>query len=80
MQALAGVLFDVRHDIAIGALLGPLQAEKNFLLGGLWQATKRGDLIIMDRLFADYAVIATAKKDRREVHKTAAAVIKHQRR
>ena len=67
VQALAGVLYDVRNDMAIGAQLGPLQAEKNFLLGALWKETKRGDLIVMDRLFADYSVIATAKKGGREV-------------
>lgn len=67
VHALAGVLYDVRNDIAIGAQLGPLQAEKNFLLNDLWSGTKPGDLIVMDRLFDDYAVIATAKKDDREV-------------
>lgn len=67
VHALAGVLYDVRNDIAIGAQLGPLQAEKNFLLNDLWSGTKPGDLIVMDRLFDDYAVIATAKRDRREV-------------
>jgi Transposase DDE domain len=58
VQALAGVLYDVRNDIALAAEIGPLQAEKNFLLGGCWSATRRGDLIVMDRLFSDYAVIA----------------------
>ena len=67
VHALAGVLYDVRNDIAIGAQLGPLQAEKNFLLNDLWSETKPGDLIVMDRLFDDYAVIATAKRDGREV-------------
>lgn len=67
VQALAGVLYDVRNDIALGAQLGRLQAEKNFLLGDLWQATAPGDLIIMDRLFADYSVIAQAEKTGRKV-------------
>src|SRR5262245_41958116 len=67
VHALAGVLYDVRNDIAIGAQLGALQAEKNFLLNDLWSGTNPGDLIVMDRLFDDYAVIATAKKDGREV-------------
>jgi hypothetical protein len=67
VQALAGVLYDVRNDIAIGAQLGPHQAEKNFLLNDLWSWTKPGDLIVMDRLFDDYAIISTAKRDRREV-------------
>lgn len=39
VQALAGVLYDVRNDIALGAQLGRLQAEKNFLLGEIWDAT-----------------------------------------
>jgi hypothetical protein len=67
VQALAGVLYDVRNDIALGAQLGRLQAEKNFLLGDLWEATAPGDLIVMDRLFADYSVIAQAEKTRRKV-------------
>jgi DDE family transposase len=80
VQALAGVLYDVRNDIAIGAQLGPHQAEKNFLLNDLWSWTKPGDLIVMDRLFDDYAIVSTAKRDRREVlircRRNSAATIK----
>lgn len=67
VQALAGVLYDVRNDLALAAEIGPLQAEKNFLLGDCWSATRRGDLIIMDRLFDDYAVIAYAYQHGRHV-------------
>jgi len=67
VQALAGVLYDVRNDLALGAQLGRLQAEKNFLLGELWEATAPGDLLVMDRLFADYSVIARAEKEGRKV-------------
>jgi hypothetical protein len=67
VQALAGVLYDVRNDIAIGAQLGPLQAEKNFLLNDLWSGTLPGDLIVMDRLFDDFVIIATAEKYARKV-------------
>ena len=67
VQALAGVLYDVRNDVALAAEIGPLQAEKNLLLGGCWAATRRGDLIIMDRLFADYSVIAYAYQHGRHV-------------
>lgn len=67
VQALAGVLYDVLNDIAIGAQLGPLQAEKNFLLGDLWSGTKPGDMIVLDRAFNDYTIIAKAKQTRREV-------------
>lgn len=67
VQALAGVLYDVRNDIGLGAALGPIQAEKNFLLNELWSQTRRGDLLVMDRNFADYTVIAWAAKHQREV-------------
>ena len=67
VQALAGVLYDVRNDLALAAEIGPLQAEKNFLLGACWSATRRGDLIIMDRLFDDYSVIACAYHHGRHV-------------
>jgi hypothetical protein len=67
VQALAGVLYDVRNDLALAAQIGPLQAEKNFLLGGCWSATRRGDLLIMDRLFDDYGVIAYAYHHGRHV-------------
>ena len=67
IQALSGVLYDVRNDIGLGAGIGPIQAEKNFLLNELWPLTRRGDLILMDRNFADYTVIAYAAKHKREV-------------
>jgi len=67
VQALAGVLYDLRNDIALGAAIGRIQAEKNFLLDELWAETRIGDLLVMDRNFADYAVIAHAVKDGREV-------------
>lgn len=67
VQALTGVLYDVRNDIGLGAGFGPIQAEKNFLLKELWSLTRRGDVIVMDRNFADYTVIAYAAKDKRDV-------------
>ena len=67
VQALSGVLYDVRNDIALGAAIGRIQAEKNFLFSELWKDTRVGDLLVMDRNFADYAVIAHAVKDGREV-------------
>lgn len=67
VQALAGVLYDVRNDIGLGAGLGKIQAEKNFLLDELWSLTKRRDLLVMDRNFADYTVIAWSARHGREV-------------
>ena len=36
VQALSGVLYDVRNDIGLAAALGTIQAEKNFLFNDLW--------------------------------------------
>jgi hypothetical protein len=62
VQALASVLYDVRNDLSLGAALGQRQAEKNLLLNEFWSQTRRGDLLVMDRNFADYTVIAWAAK------------------
>lgn len=67
VQALAGVLYDLRNDLGLASTLAQVQAEKNLLLKDLWSATEEGDLLVMDRNFADYAVIAWAVKDQREV-------------
>src|SRR5262249_11162769 len=59
VQALSVVLYDLRNDLALGAKLGPIVAEKQYLFD-LWEQTKRGDVLVLDRLFADYCVIAFA--------------------
>ena len=67
VQALAGVLYDLRNDLGLAATLAKVQAEKNLLINELWSATRQGDLLVMDRNFADYAVIGWAVKTGRHV-------------
>jgi hypothetical protein len=57
VQALSVVLYDLRNDLALGAKLGPIVAEKRYLFD-LWEQTQGGDVLVLDRLFADYCVIA----------------------
>ncbi len=59
VQALASVLYDLRNDIGVSAALGPKQAEKNLLFGTHLAATQAGDVLVCDRAYADYSVMAT---------------------
>jgi Transposase DDE domain len=59
VQALASVLYDLRNDIGLSAALGPKQAEKNLLFGTHLAATQAGDVVVCDRAYADYSVLAT---------------------
>jgi hypothetical protein len=66
VQALSVVLYDLRNDLGLAAKLGPIVAEKQYLFD-LWEQTKRGDVLVLDRLFADYCVIAYAAHSGREI-------------
>jgi hypothetical protein len=59
VQALASVLYDLRNDVGLSAALGPKQAEKNLLFGTHLAATQPGDVVVGDRAYADYSVLAT---------------------
>jgi hypothetical protein len=59
VQALASVLYDLRNDLGLSAALGPKQAEKNLLFGTHLAATQAGDVVVCDRAYADYSVMAT---------------------
>ena len=59
VQALASVLYDLRNDIGLSATLGPKQAEKNLLFGTHLAVTRAGDVLVGDRAYADYSVLAT---------------------
>jgi hypothetical protein len=67
VQALASCLYDLRNDLGVDAIMGAKQAEKNHLFGSHWAATQPGDVLVLDRLYADYSVIAWAVKEGREV-------------
>jgi hypothetical protein len=59
VQALASVLYDLRNDVGLSAAIGPKQAEKNLLFGTHLAATQAGDVLVCDRAYADYSVMAT---------------------
>jgi hypothetical protein len=58
VQALASVLYDLHNDIGLSAALGPKQAEQNLLVGTHLAVTQPGDVLVGDRAYADYSVLA----------------------
>jgi Transposase DDE domain len=58
VQALASVLYDLRNDVGLSAAVGPKQAEKNLLFETHLAATQAGDVLVCDRAYADYSVLA----------------------
>jgi hypothetical protein len=58
VQALASVLYDLRNDLGLSAGLGPKQAEKHLLFAQHFGATQAGDVLVCDRAYADYSVMA----------------------
>jgi hypothetical protein len=58
VQALASVLYDLRNDLGLSAALGPKQAEKTPLFATHLAVTRRGDVLVCDRAYADYSVMA----------------------
>jgi hypothetical protein len=58
VQALASVLYDLRNDLGLSAALGPKQAEKTQLFETHLAVTRRGDVLVCDRAYADYSVMA----------------------
>lgn len=58
VQALASVLYDLRNDRGLSAALGPKQAEKNLLFAQHLAVTQVGDVLVCDRAYADYSVMA----------------------
>jgi len=58
VQALGSVCYDLLNDLALDATLGPQQAEKERVFASHLQVTAPGDVIILDRGYADYGVMA----------------------
>ena len=67
VQAMCCLLYDLRNDLGLRAALGKRQGEKKLLFSELWSATEPGDVLVFDRHYADYAVLAYAQAQRREV-------------
>jgi hypothetical protein len=66
VQALASIAYDLLNDVTISAGLSAKQAEKNFLFTTHLQETTPGDVFVLDRGYADYAVMAFLHGNRRE--------------
>jgi len=67
VQGLAVVLYDLLNDICLAANLGKLAHEPNVLLNHLSSKTRIGDLLVLDRNFSDYLLIAWALQNEREL-------------
>lgn len=65
VQAMASVLYDLRNDIAINAEIGKIQAEKKYIFDKHLGKTQTQDIIVLDRAYADYAVMAMIIKKNR---------------
>jgi hypothetical protein len=58
VQALASVVYDPLNNFGLNATLDTKRAEKDFLFEQHVDFTKEGDVIVLDRLYADSAVLA----------------------
>ena len=67
VQATAVVLHDLLNDLGLQASLGPVSGEKRPLLEDLWAATEESDILVLDRNFGDYSIIAWAVLTCRDV-------------
>jgi hypothetical protein len=66
VQALACGLYDLLNQVGLKAHLGKKRAEKYFLFEQGLAATQEGDVLVCDRLFADYSVMAFCWKHDRD--------------
>lgn len=67
VQGLAVVLYDLLNDLGQAAHLGPLAHEPQVLMTRLGSDTQPGDVLVLDRNFADYLLIAWAVQHQREL-------------
>lgn len=67
VQALCCLLYDLKNDLSLAVALGKRQGEKNLLFETLWPATHEGDVIVLDRAYADYAILAKAVAQHRDL-------------
>lgn len=67
VQATAVVLYDLGNDLGLAASVGPLSGEKGPLFQQLWSETRPDDVLVLDRNFADYEIIARAVQAGRHV-------------
>lgn len=65
--ATAVVLYDLLNDLALQASLGPMSGEKRPLLEQLWETTRESDVLVLDRNFGDYSIVAWSILTKRDV-------------
>jgi hypothetical protein len=66
VQALGSVCYDLLNHVALSAGLGKKQAEKHFIFTRHLSATDVGDVVVLDRGYTDYGVMAFLQAHRRE--------------
>lgn len=66
VQALGSVCYDLLNHVALSAGLGKKQAEKQFIFTRHLSVTEVGDVLILDRAYADYSVMALLQAHRRD--------------
>jgi hypothetical protein len=60
VQALSCILYDLLNELVLEASLGTREQESRPLLEELWGKTAPSDILILDRHYANYRVLATA--------------------
>jgi hypothetical protein len=58
VQALGSVLYDVMNDVGLAAGLSEKRGEREFIFDHYLERTAAGDVIVMDRTYADSVVMA----------------------
>ncbi len=67
VQATAVVAYDLLNDIGLQSALGKAHSSEKSLLFEVWRSLEKGDVLVLDRNFADYSIIAKARHDGVEV-------------
>jgi hypothetical protein len=58
VQGQGGILYDLKARVGLASQLSPKQAEKQFLFAAARQVCQAGDVLVLDRLYADSSVWA----------------------
>lgn len=67
VQATTVVVYDLLNDLGLGSALGEAHCAEKSLLFEVWSVLEKADVWVLDRNFADYTIIAKAKRDGIEV-------------
>jgi hypothetical protein len=67
VQALCCVLYDLHNDLGLALSLSKRLGEVHRLIGELWRYTQPDDVLVLDRAYADYSLIAYAPAHQRHL-------------